>query len=59
MKLALRASMGDSNPDLGADSVGTLPLQQWVHVAFTFENRTHAETAAAGKPPHAHPFAYG
>jgi hypothetical protein len=54
MKLALRASMGADHPDLGADSVGSLPLRQWVHVAFTFENRS-----ATAEPPLAHPFAYG
>ena len=52
MKVAMRASMGEANPDLGADSIGTLPLQEWVHVAFTFENRS--ATAAEG-----HPFTYG
>jgi hypothetical protein len=52
MKVAMRASMGEANPDLGADSIGALPLQEWVHVAFTFENRS--ATAAEG-----HPFTYG
>lgn len=40
-RLVLRAST-DANPDLGSDSVGALPVREWVHVAFTFENHTHA-----------------
>ena len=46
-RLALRASMGPSHPDLGADTVAEVPTRAWTHLTFTFTNRTKAAAAAS------------
>jgi hypothetical protein len=50
MRVAMRASMGSDHPDLGADSVGELPLREWAHVVFTFTNRSSPSSGALSEP---------
>ena len=39
-------TQGAAHRDIGADSVTSLPLREWAHVAFTFKNHSKLSSAA-------------
>lgn len=47
-RLAIRATTAEK-PDLGADSTLSIPLNQWTHVCFVFDNRTRAANGGGFK----------
>jgi hypothetical protein len=47
-RLAIRSTTADT-PDLGADTTLSIPLNQWAHVCFVFDNRTQPANGAGGE----------
>ena len=47
-RLAIRSTTAD-RPDLGADSSFSIPLNQWTHVCFVFDNRTQQASGGGYK----------
>lgn len=49
-RLAIRSSVVD-NMDLGADSLVDIPINEWVHLAFVFQNQTTTTSTSQRNSP--------